>query len=76
MVLAGILLVVGLVDLDRSGVVPAALIDSAWLYNGGGTGARTLLGDVASSTFWKAATPVSDPRRGYLQQLDGDGLAD
>ena len=59
MVLAGVLLAVGLVDLDRSGLVPAALIDSAWLYNGGGTGARTLLGAVASSTIGVAGTVFS-----------------
>ena len=59
LVIAGILLAVGLVDLDRSGVVPQWLIDSPWLYNGGGTGARTLLGAVASSTIGVAGTVFS-----------------
>ncbi len=59
MVIVGILLAEGLVSLDRSGVVPDWLIDSAWLYNGGGTGARTLLGAVASSTIGVAGTVFS-----------------
>ena len=59
MVLAGVLLAVGLVSLDRSGVVPPPLLQSAWLYNGGGTGARTLLGAVASSTIGVAGTVFS-----------------
>jgi uncharacterized membrane protein len=59
MVMGGVLLAVGLVDLDRSGAVPQSLLDSAWLYNGGGTGARTLLGAVASSTIGVAGTVFS-----------------
>ena len=59
MVVAGVLAAVGLVSLDRSGVVPQSLIDSAWLYNGGGTGARTLLGAVAASTIGVAGTVFS-----------------
>ena len=59
MVLAGVLLAVGLVNLDRSRLMPTALLDSAWLYNGGGTGARTLLGAVASSTIGVAGTVFS-----------------
>ncbi len=59
MVLGGILLGVGLVAIDRSGVVPQWLIESPWLYNGGGTGARTLLGAVASSTIGVAGTVFS-----------------
>ena len=59
MALAGVLLAVGLVAIDRSGVVPQWLIESAWLYNGGGTGARTLLGAVASSTIGVAGTVFS-----------------
>ncbi|WP_428530553.1 DUF2254 domain-containing protein [Rhodopila sp.] len=59
MVVAGILLAVGLIDLDRSGIVPAWLIESPWLYNGGATGARTLLGAVASSTIGVAGTVFS-----------------
>ena len=59
MVVAGILLGVCLVAVDRSGVVPQWLIESPWLYNGGGTGARTLLGAVASSTIGVAGTVFS-----------------
>ncbi len=59
MVVAGILAGVALVNLDRSGLVPRWLIDSAWLYNGGGTGARTLLGVVAGSTIGVAGTVFS-----------------
>ncbi len=59
MVVGGILLGVGLVAVDRSGAVPQWLIESPWLYNGGGTGARTLLGAVASSTIGVAGTVFS-----------------
>ena len=59
MVIAGILLAVGLVSLDRSGAVPQWLIAGPWVYNGGGTGARTLLGAVASSTIGVAGTVFS-----------------
>ena len=58
-VVAGILLALGLVQVDRSGAVPQWLIDSPWLYSGGGTGARTLLGAVASSTIGVAGTVFS-----------------
>jgi len=59
MVIFGVVLGVGLVAVDRSGVVPHWLVESAWLYNGGGTGARTLLGAVASSTIGVAGTVFS-----------------
>ena len=59
MVICGIFLAVGLTTLDRKGVVPQWLIQSSWLYNGGGTGARTLLGAVASSTIGVAGTVFS-----------------
>ena len=59
MVIAGVLLAVGLVSLDRSGIVPPEFLKSEWLYNGGGTGARTLLGAVASSTIGVAGTVFS-----------------
>jgi uncharacterized membrane protein len=59
MVLFGTLGAIGLVSLDRSGFVPKWLIESPWLYNGGGTGARTLLGAVASSTIGVAGTVFS-----------------
>ena len=59
MVVVGVLLAVGLVELDRSGIVPPRLLETSWLYNGGGTGARTLLGAVASSTIGVAGTVFS-----------------
>ena len=59
MVVAGILLGNGLVALDRGGAVPQWLIESPWLYSGGGTGARTLLGAVVSSTIGVAGTVFS-----------------
>jgi len=59
LVLADILLAIGLLALDASGTLPQALIDSPWLYGGGGTGARTLLGAVASSTIGVAGTVFS-----------------
>ncbi|MEO6407923.1 MAG: DUF2254 domain-containing protein [Burkholderiaceae bacterium] len=59
MVLTGILGAVALVNVDRSGLVPTWLIESAWLYDGGGTGARTLLGVVAGSTIGVAGTVFS-----------------
>ncbi|MGV8942405.1 MAG: DUF2254 domain-containing protein [Lysobacter sp.] len=59
MVLGGILLAVALVTLDRSGKLPAWLANSQWLYNGGGTGARVLLGAVVSSTIGVAGTVFS-----------------
>lgn len=59
MVLAGILLALGMLEVDRRSLIPAALIEGPWLYNGGATGARTLLGAVASSTIGVAATVFS-----------------
>ncbi len=59
MVIAGIALGIALVATDRSGAVPKWLIESSWLYSGGGTGARTLLGAVASSTIGVAGTVFS-----------------
>ncbi len=50
MVLGGVGAALGLLQLDRSGLVPRWLLED-WLYDGGGTGARTLLGAVASSTI-------------------------
>ncbi len=48
-----------LVELDRRGLVSRAFIESPWIYNGGATGARTLLGVVASSTIGVAGTAFS-----------------
>ncbi|HQT47691.1 MAG TPA: DUF2254 domain-containing protein [Acidocella sp.] len=59
MVLGGILASAGAVAIDRTGLIPKWMVNSAWLYNGGGTGARTLLGAVASSTIGVAGTVFS-----------------
>jgi len=59
LVVFGILAGIGTVAIDRSGLVPQWLINSPWLYNGGATGARTLLGAVASSTIGVAGTVFS-----------------
>ncbi len=57
--LLGIFGAVGLVHLDRVGAVPQWLVEGEWVYNGGGTGARTLLGAVAASTIGVAGTVFS-----------------
>lgn len=59
MTLAGILLAIGMVRIDTSRVLPTWVLDSPFLYNGGGTGARTLLGAIASSTIGVAGTVFS-----------------
>ncbi|MCX5516754.1 DUF2254 domain-containing protein [Kaistia algarum] len=59
MTCGGIGLALVLIAIDRSGALPAWLLDNAWLYNGGGTGARTLLGAVASSSIGVASTVFS-----------------
>ncbi len=59
MVLVGIVGALGMLAIDRSGIIPAAFVKQDWLYNGGGTGARTLLGAVASSTIGVAGTVFS-----------------
>lgn len=58
-VLFGIFLALGLLAIDRRDILPSWLLESNWLYNGGGTGARTLLGAVASSTIGVAGTVFS-----------------
>ncbi len=58
MVLAAILAALALVRLDRTDIVPQWLL-KGWLYDGGGTGARTLLGVVAASTIGVAGTVFS-----------------
>ncbi|MEO6783993.1 MAG: DUF2254 family protein, partial [Bradyrhizobium sp.] len=58
MVLAGTVAALGLVHFDRAGIVPRWLLEG-WLYDGGATGARTLLGVVASSTIGVAGTVFS-----------------
>ena len=59
MVLAGIVLAIVLVHADKSGAVPDALLRGQLLYDGGGTGARTLLGAIVASTIGVAGTVFS-----------------
>ena len=59
MVSAGVLLAMLFVSIDRSGIISQKIIDGPWLYSGGGTGARTLLGAVVSSTIGVAGTVFS-----------------
>lgn len=59
MTFAGIVLAIGMVRIDASGLLPGWVLNSPFLYNGGGTGARTLLGAVASSTIGVAGTVFS-----------------
>lgn len=59
MVLTGIMAAIVLVEIDRSAQLPVWLSDSRWFYSGGGTGARTLLGAIASSTIGVAGTVFS-----------------
>jgi uncharacterized membrane protein len=59
MVVAGIALALGLLRLDASGALPAWLTASVWIYNGGGVGARTLLGTIAASMIGVAGTVFS-----------------
>lgn len=58
MVLFGIAGALGLVEVDRSGLIPRWVLED-WLYDGGATGARTLLGAIASSTIGVAGTVFS-----------------
>ena len=59
MVVCGFALATWLVHVDREGLVPALLANGPWIYSGGGTGARTMLGAVASSTIGVASTAFS-----------------
>jgi uncharacterized membrane protein len=59
LVMLAVLLAAALVELDRSEVFPRWMTDGGWLYGGGGTGARTLLGTVAASTIGVAGTVFS-----------------
>ena len=59
LVLAGITGAFGFLALDQSGLISEAMLAGPWLYNGGATGARTLLGAIASSTIGMAGTVFS-----------------
>ena len=58
MVVAAVLMAYVLVQIDRSDILPEWLRNE-WFYNGGGTGARTLLGAIASSAIGVAGTVFS-----------------
>ena len=58
-VAAGILGALGLLRIDRGEILPPELVNGPWLYDGDSTGARTLLGTVASSTIGVAGTVFS-----------------
>lgn len=58
LVSAGVAGALGLIELDRSELIPRWLLEQ-WLYDGGATGARTLLGAIASSTIGVAGTVFS-----------------
>jgi uncharacterized membrane protein len=55
----GVLGALVLLRVDRSGLLPPELVNGPWLYDGDSTGARTLLGAVASSTIGVAGTVFS-----------------
>jgi uncharacterized membrane protein len=59
MVVGGIALALGMLHIDNSGALPGWLQQSTWIYNGGGTGARTLLGTIAASMIGVAGTVFS-----------------
>jgi uncharacterized membrane protein len=57
-VVGDVVMALGMLQLDRSELVPRWLLED-WLYDGSGIGARTLLGTVASSTIGVAGTVFS-----------------
>lgn len=59
LVSTGLIFAMLFVNIDRSGIISQKIIDGPWLYSGGGTGARTLLGAVVSSTIGVAGTVFS-----------------
>ena len=58
LVVGGCLMAAGLVQIERAELTPDGFW-SAWIYGGGETGARTLLGAVASSSIGVAGTIFS-----------------
>ena len=55
---AGVVGALASIELDRSELLPRWLLEK-WVYDGGATGARTLLGAIASSTIGVAGTAFS-----------------
>ena len=58
LVAAGVVGALASIELDRSELLPSWLLEK-WVYDGGATGARTLLGAIASSTIGVAGTAFS-----------------
>ena len=58
MVLAAVVMASFMLEIDRRAVLPT-WVSEEWLYNGGGAGARTLLGAIASSAIGVAGTVFS-----------------
>ncbi|MEZ5816415.1 MAG: DUF2254 domain-containing protein [Hyphomicrobiaceae bacterium] len=59
LVALGFILAIGMLAFDKEGTYPGSLLDESWLYSGGPTGARALLGAIASSTITVAGTVFS-----------------
>ncbi|WP_348641980.1 DUF2254 domain-containing protein [Mesorhizobium sp. B2-7-3] len=59
MTLVGVLLAFVLIAADHSRIMTNSQLENSWLYSGGATGARTLLGAIASSTIGVAGTVFS-----------------
>ncbi len=57
LVASGALLALGLADAEQNGLVPASIL--RWTYGGGDSGARILLGAIASSSITVAGTLFS-----------------
>lgn len=56
MVLVGIALAIGLVEVDRTNLAPQWLLENGWSYSGSATGARSILTAIVSSTIGVAGT--------------------
>lgn len=59
MVLGGLAAAIGLVAVDASQAWSAVLRKRTWVYGGGATGARSLLGAIATSSITVAGTVFS-----------------
>ncbi len=58
-VVACAIMALSLLHVDRAGLLPAWIVNGPFVYSGSATGARTLLGAVASSTIGVAGTIFS-----------------
>lgn len=59
MILFAIILAQVLIGVDQSDIIPNTWLGGSIIYNGGGTGARTLLGAIATSSIGVAGTIFS-----------------